>query len=429
MIRRAVLGPCVVGLSLAVLSACASSPYPAPITRPGGTATRPPIPPRPTQPGVTPTQPPVPSDFSLTPVRFTDIPGWSQTDAAPAFAAFRRQCDVWRNRTPDAPLTGGRYGGPVGNWLPTCDAAAGIQPGQERWFFETYFEPSIVNGPGEAKITAYFEPVIQASRSWAPPFTEPLLSRPPDMLTIDLGAFAEAYDNESLRGAPRTLTGQLKNGRLEPYPKRESITPYQGQIIGYAHPADVYNLQVQGSGRLQFSDGSQARAQFSAQNGYKWNSALGALRNSGRLPSPTWANFRAWLDQNPGEQKSALNADPSYVFFQEEAIPDPAAGPKGAAGISLTPMGSIAVDPAYHPYGAVVFIDASYDGAAFKRLLVAQDTGGAIRRGPNRGDVFIGSGTEAGAYAERMNAQSPRWWTLLPKRASPPIAGVGSVPG
>lgn len=428
MIRRAVLGSCVVGLSLAVLSACASSPMPAPITRPGGTATRPPVPPRPPTPGVT-TPPVPPSDFSLTPVRFSDIPGWGQVDAAPAFAAFRRQCGVWRNRTPDAPLTGGRYGGPIGNWLPACDAAASIQPGQERWFFETYFEPSIVNGPGEAKLTAYFEPVIQASRSWAPPFTEPLLSRPPDMLTIDLGAFAEAYDNEALRGAPRTLSGKLNNGRLEPYPKREAITPYQGQIIGYAHPADVYNLQVQGSGRLRFTDGSEARAQFSAQNGYKWNSALGALRNSGRLPSPTWANFRTWLDQNPGEQKSVLNADPSYVFFQEETIPDSAAGPKGAAGISLTPMGSIAVDPAYHPYGAVVFVDAVNEGASVQRLMVAQDTGGAIRRGPNRGDLFIGTGPEAGAYAERMNAQFPRWWTLMPKRASTPIAGAGSVPG
>jgi membrane-bound lytic murein transglycosylase A len=152
------------------------------------------------------------------------------------------------------------------------------------------------------------------------------------------------------------------------------------------------------------------------------------LRNSGRLQSPTWANFRAWLDQNPGEQKSALNADPSYVFFQEEAIPDASAGPKGAAGISLTPMGSIAVDPAYHPYGAVIFVDAMNEGASIKRLVVAQDTGGAIRRGPNRGDLFIGTGPEAGAFAERMNAQYPRWWTLLPKRPSTPIAGVAATP-
>jgi membrane-bound lytic murein transglycosylase A len=426
MIRRAILG-----ISVLLLSACASNPTPAPITGAGGTATRPPIPPRPPQPGVA--QPgvpqPAPSDFALTPVRFTDIPGWARADVAPALAAFKRQCDVWRNRTPDAALTGGRYGGPIGNWLPACDAAVTIQPGQEHWFFETYFEPSIVTGAGESRLTAYFEPVIQASRAWAPPFTEPLLSRPPDMLTIDLGAFAEAYDNDALRGAPRTLTAKQNGNRIEPYPKREAITPYQGQVIGYAHPADVYNLQVQGSGRVRFADGAEVRAQFSAQNGYKWHSALGELRDSGRLQSPTWANFRAWLDQNPGEQKSTLNADPSYVFFQEETIADPSAGPKGAAGIPLTAMGSLAVDPAYHPYGAVIFVDGLYDGFAFQRLLVAQDTGGAIRRGPNRGDVFVGSGADAGLYAEKMNAQSPRWWTLLPKKASTPIAALGSAPG
>src|SRR5690606_19424415 len=112
----------------------------------------------------------------------------------------------------------------------------------------------------------------------------------------------------------------------------------------------------------------------------------------------------------------ALNADPSYVFFQEEPITDPAAGPRGASGVPLTPLGSIAVDPAYHPYGAVVFVDGAYDNAPFRRLLVAQDTGGAIRRGPLRGDVFWGSGAEAGQAAERMNGPA-RWWTLIPRAA------------
>jgi membrane-bound lytic murein transglycosylase A len=421
MTRRAVLS---LVLALAV-SACASSPTPAPISRPG-VVTRPPA----TRPVTPPGIPPLLAnpDFMLTPARFTDIPGWTQADFAPALIAFRRQCAGWRLRTPDALVTGGRYGGAVGLWLPACDAAENVQPGQEHWFFETYFEPALVDGmgQGEARITAYFEPVIPASREWAPPFTEPLLRRPPDMVTVDLGAFAEAYDNDALRGAPRSLNGKLDGNRIEPYPKRESITPYQGQIIGYAHPGDVYNLQVQGSGRLRFPDGMEARAQFSAQNGYKWNSALGALRNSGRLPTATWAGFKQWLDLNPAEQKAALNADPSYVFFQEETIPDPAAGPKGAAGIPLTPMGSIAVDPVFHPYGAVVFVEGTYDGAPFQRLLVAQDTGGAIRRGPQRGDIFTGSGDQAGLYAERMNAAAPRWWTLIPRQPSVPVASLGA---
>ena len=412
------LGRAILSASLVVtLAACASS-RPAPVvaggTRPGPVVTRPPITPGPMTPA--------PADFTMTPVAFDSVPGWARADMAPALQAFKRQCDSWRLRAPDAPLSGGRYGGRVGDWFNACNASLTIQPGQERWFFEGYFDPQYVLGPGEARLTSYFEPVIQASREWSPQFTEPLLKRPSDMITVDLGAFAEAYDNEALRGAPRSLNGRINGDRIVPYPKREAITPYLGQIIGYAHPADVYNLQVQGSGRLQFADGTQARAQFSAQNGYKWNSALGALRNSGRLQSPTWTNFRTWLDTNPAEQKSALNADPSYVFFQEETITDFAAGPKGAANVPLTPLGSIAVDPAYHPYGAIVFVDGEYGCAPFQRLLVAQDTGGAIRRGPNRGDVFAGIGAEAGAYAERMNSAGPRWYTLLPKSFSAPLA-------
>ncbi len=420
MIARAILTVSIA----ATLAACASS-RPAPIVA-GGTRPGPVQPP--VQPPITPpVQPPVPQDFYLAAVTFDSIPGWGSTDMAPALAAYKRQCDSWSNRAATAPLSGGRYGGAVSDWSNACAAATTIQPGQERWFFEAYFEPQFVGGPGEAKLTAYFEPVINASREWSPTYTEPLLKRPPDMVTVDLGAFAEAYDNSSLRGAPRTLNGKLNGDRIVPYPKREAITPYLGQVIGYAHPADVYNLQVQGSGRLAFADGTQARAQFSAQNGYKWNSALGALRNSGRLPSPTWSSFRSWLDQNPGEQKSALNADPSYVFFQEETIVDYSAGPKGAANVPLTPMGSIAVDPAFHPYGAVVFVAGDYQGGAFQRLLVAQDTGGAIRRGPNRGDVFVGTGNEAGAWAERMNASSPQWWTLLPKKFASPIAAAPNL--
>jgi membrane-bound lytic murein transglycosylase A len=103
------------------------------------------------------------------------------------------------------------------------------------------------------------------------------------------------------------------------------------------------------------------------------------------------------------------------VFFEEAPINDPNAGPRGAAGVPLTPMGSIAIDPAFHPYGALLFVEGAFDGAPFSRLLVAQDTGGAIRRGPQRGDVFFGTGAEAGARAERMNAQNARFWTLLPR--------------
>ncbi len=379
------------------LSACATSPTttegPAtPETRPAGEA------------------------FALQPTRFSDIPDWQSVDLAPALLAFRRSCDGRRARAADAALPGGgRYGGTVGDWAPACAAAAGVAPGSERAFFEANFIPHVVRGEGEARLTAYYEPIIQARRFPDAQFSAPLLRRPGDMVSVNLAAFAEAYDNETLRGAPRALTGQLVGAEVRPYPKRGDLNPAPEQAFAWAHPVDVYNLQIQGSGRIAFPDGTNARAAYAAQNGYRWRSALGALRDSGELPSATWANFRAWSDQRGAEAtRQALAADPSYVFFQEETIDDPSAGPRGAANVPLTPMGSIAVDPAFHPYGAVVFVDGQYDGQPFRRLLVAQDTGGAIRRGPQRGDVFFGSGPEAGLGAERMNAPA-RWWTLLPR--------------
>jgi membrane-bound lytic murein transglycosylase A len=379
----------------ALAASCASAPRPQPEARPEAPA----------------------AAFALEPVRFADVPGWAEADVAPALAAFRRSCATRRLNAPDRPLsTSAQYGGVTADWSAACSAAESVSPGGERSFFEANFSPAFVRGPGEAKLTAYFEPIIQASRTPQPGFSAPLLRRPHDMVTVDVAAFAEAYDNAELRGAPRRLTGQLDGTQVRPYPKREDIAPSPGQAFAYAHPGDLYNLQIQGSGRLAFAAGAQSRAAYAAQNGYRWNSALGALHRSGEMQGgATWANFKAWVDMRGQEAgRAALNADPSYVFFEEERIDDPSIGPRGAAGANLTALGSIAVDPAFHPYGAVVFVDGEYGGAPFRRLLVAQDTGGAIRRGPLRGDVFFGSGPEAGLAAERMNAPA-RWWTLLPR--------------
>lgn len=391
-------------LLTAALAACATTPTSRP-------------------PGGEPSRPTQAAEFALRAARFSDLPGWASADLAPALVAFRRQCQSWQARTLDAALTGGRYGGRIGDWMPACAAAGGVAPGGERAFFEAFFAPALVEGPGEARLTSYYEPIIETRRAPEGALNEPLLRRPNDMISVDLAAFAEAYDSDVLRGAPRALTGKLNGDRVVPYPRRGELNPQPGQVIAYAHPADVYNLQVQGSGRIRYPDGTESRAQFAAQNGYRWNSALGQLRASGQLPNTSWSAFRAWLDANPQNARSALNADPSYVFFEEQAITDPSAGPRGAANVPLTPRGSIAVDPAFHPYGALVFVDGTYDGAPFRALLAAQDTGGAIRRGPMRGDVFWGSGPEAGRAAERMNAPA-RWWTLLPKGA--PIAAIGA---
>jgi len=372
-----------------------------------------------TTPPRPPSQPAQPqASFQLRAAQFSDLPDWTNVDLAPALTAFRRSCAGRAARDPALGFaSNGRYGGAVADWAPACVAAQGVQAGQERAFFEQYFTPYQVVGPGEARLTAYFEPLIDVRRTQDAYYSEPLLRKPGDMVTVDVAAFAEAYDDDTLRGAPRRLTGQLVGATVRPYPSRDQIAPGPGQAFAWANPVDVYNLQVQGSGRIRFADGAQERANFAAQNGYRWHSALAQLRDAGQLPGgATWANFKTWADANGADAtRRALNADPSYVFFEEAPVDDPAAGPRGAAGVSLTPLGSIAVDPDYHPYGALVFVDGVYNNAPFRHLLVAQDTGGAIRRGPLRGDIFWGSGGDAGLAAQTMNSPDARWWTLLPR--------------
>jgi membrane-bound lytic murein transglycosylase A len=385
----------VAGLTLA---ACASTPEPAPRV------------------DVRPIEPV--ADFQLSTVRFSDLPSWSTVDLGPALTAFRRQCAVWRARPNEAVSASARYGGQVSQWLPACNAADAARPGGERAFFEANFVPyAISGGTAPGRLTGYFEPVIRASRTPAPGYSEPVLSKPADLVTVDLAGFAEAYDSEALRGLPRQLNGKLHGSEVRPYPSRAQIVAAPpSRAIGYANPADLYNLQVQGSGQLEFLGGGISRAAFAAQNGYRWRSAIAAARDAGRISDPNWRSFRNYLDGLPvGGARGALNADPSYVFFAEEPLTDPTAGPKGAAGVPLTAEGSVAVDPAYHPYGALLFVDATYAGDPFRRLAVAQDTGGAIRRGPLRGDLFFGAGPAAGERAERMNSEGVRFWTLAPR--------------
>lgn len=393
------------------------------------TTTNPPQP-QPRQPAAQPAKPEAP--FKLAALSFRELPGWEQADLAPALAAFQRQCAAWARLPAEQPIarSGAPYGGAVGDWRPACTAATGIAPANSRWLFETYFAPHRVSGPGQAKLTSYYEPAIEARRQPEPGFSEPLLPRPADMVSVDLQAFAERLESEALKTGPRRLTGQLKGSTIAPYPARAEIAKASpAPPIAYAHPADVYNLQVQGSGRLIFPDGAQVRAAYAAQNGFSWRSAIIGVRD--RLPpnpNGIWASLRQYFDANPAEVRSVLDADPSYVFFAEEAVADPAAGPRGAANVALTPAGSLAVDPAWHPYGAPIFVSIP-NHPWFPRLLVAQDTGGAIRRGPLRGDFFAGTGPEAGKVAVSLNADNPDFYVLLPRSLQVAEAGQRDRPG
>jgi membrane-bound lytic murein transglycosylase A len=382
---------------------------------------------------------PRPPVLALKAATFADLPGWSETDPSAALAAFQRSCAVVSQRAPGTPLgASAKYGGTVEQWMPACAAAMTTQPAGARAFFEQYFQPYEVTdeGDGERKLTGYYEPIFEARHAPEIGFEQPIAARPADLVQIDLGAFAKAYNSPPDTNLKGVIWGKVEGKRIVPFPERAKHVLTQGEVLAYAHPADVYDLQVQGSARLNFPGEPPMRAGYAAQNGWKWNSIYKVLRDRNQIPPDQLnkATVRAWMDKaGPAAVQDVLYQDPSEVFFTLEPIPDPSLGPKGAQGIPLTAQGSMAVDPAFHPYGAVIFIDGTGPDAAlsmgpFRRLVVAQDTGGAIRKGPLRGDVFFGSGEGALQGAQRMNAPA-RWWTLLPSGQAALVAGLSQPTG
>ena len=199
------------------------------------------------------------------------------------------------------------------------------------------------------------------------------------------------------------------------------------ELLWVDNPVEAFFLQVQGSGRVALGDGAETvRVAYADQNGHPYRSIGRWLVDKGELTldQASMQGIKGWAQANPGRVQELLNVNPSYVFFKEEKIVDPAKGPKGALGVPLTPRRSIAVDPQFIPLGAPVFLSTTQPNSALllRRLMLAQDTGGAIRN-PVRADFFWGFGPEAGEQAGKMKQQG-QLWVLLPKALALPTASA-----
>jgi membrane-bound lytic murein transglycosylase A len=306
------------------------------------------------------------------------------------------------------------------DWSPPCGAAAQVPAGDDaaaRRFFESTFVPLRAgdNGNPAGLFTGYYEPELAGSRSREGRFPAPLLKRPADLVTVDLGEFRPNWRGE------RTA-GRVEKGRLVPYAGRAEIE--KGALAGrslelaWADPVELFFLQIQGSGRVVLADGSVLRVGFDGQNGHSYVPIGRLLAERGAIPREevTMQSIRAWLREHPGEAPALLAQNPSYVFFKELR----GEGPNGAQGVTLTPGRSLAVDRSFIPLGAPVYLaaaEAPVDGSRIERLLVAQDIGGAIR-GPVRGDVFWGHGPEAERIAGMMKAKGAYYLLLPPSLAA-----------
>jgi membrane-bound lytic murein transglycosylase A len=370
-----------------------------------------------------PIPPAAPPPLRLDSVQFGELASWTQSDTRGALQAFLRSCAVLAARSDDAPLGGVNYAGTAGEWHPVCNAAALVpteSPEAARGFFESEFVPyRVAAGSGAGLFTGYYEPLLRGSRTRHGPYQTPLYGVPGDLVNVDLGLF-----RENLRG--QRIVGKVTDGRLIPYPAREEIessglresTP----ILFVDDSIDAFFLQIQGSGRVVLDDGTVVRAVFAAQNGRPYT-AIGAIlvrRGELLLEAVSMQSIRAWLLAHPAEAQQLMNTNASYVFFAEQPIGDPSLGASGAQGVPLTPEASLAVDLTVHALGVPVWLetiahdsDTTKPNRIFHRLLVMQDTGGAIR-GAVRGDVYWGYSAEAGAIAGRMRSEG-RMTVLLPR--------------
>lgn len=347
----------------------------------------------------TPTLPPVvepePDVQTQNENMFADLEFWADTDLEPALQAFVKSCGVWARRKDEDQLhkTVVEYG-QFKDWREVCQKALLVEAGSDpaREFFQIWFAPITVQEAENVKpglLTAYYAPEIEVRLQADAEFSEPVLTRPTDEKT-------------------RTLP-------------RKSLNAGSSKVLAYGRPIDVFFLQIQGSGRIRFKDGTRYMAAFNGHNSQKYKSIGRVLIARGEM-TRTEASKQAiedWMAKaGPEATRALMNENPRYIFFKTEHLIE-GRGPRGAMGVPLTNMGSLAVDPRFHPYGALIWLNTTlpqkaddFIGKPAGALVVAQDTGSAIK-GAQRGDMYFGTGLDAGARAGVMKHKAD-WTYVLP---------------
>ena len=360
-------------------------------------------------PAITPPKPDAKPFFAA---QFSDLPGWALDDTTPAFTAWVASCSSLEKKA---------------LWQDLCRDARLItdkNPEFLRQWFETSMRPwALVNADGSKSglITGYYEPILKGSRKSTSKSAVPVFGPPDDMITVELSELYPELKHMRLRGRlVDKVEGKNEGKKLVPYYSRSDWTTQEARRLSDAilfvdDPIDFFFMQIQGSGQIQFADGNRVRLNYADQNGHPYKSIGRWLIDKGELKSheASMQGIKAWAKANPKRLAELLNANPSLVFFREIALTSDS--PPGAMGIPLTAERSIAIDPRHVPLGAPVWLATTRPNSeqALTRLMLAQDTGGAIR-GVVRADFFWGSGDEPGALAGKMR-QSGQMWVLFPR--------------
>lgn len=344
----------------------------------------------------------------LVPLPFGAIEGWQDDDHAAAWRAYRLSATYAAASEPKT-----RSLGIDGTALARVARIAAAMPAEissaeARAFFETHFQPMRVTpAAGNGFFTGFYEPEVAASRQPDETFRVPLLAPPPELVEVDEHAPPPGIE-PGMRFARQTATG------FEPFFDRGEIErgALDGRGLELAYVADRVDalfIHIQGAARLRMADGTLLRVTYAAKSGHAYTSVGKVLLDRQALPKGgvSMQSIRAWLADHPDQASEVIWQNRSYIFFREAPVIDPELGPIAAAKVPLTAGRSLAVDRTLHTFHAPIWIDtrlpAAEGGGAYRRLMMAQDTGSAIL-GPARGDIFFGSGDEAGRIAGRMQA-------------------------
>mgnify|MGYP002620445084 CR=1 FL=1 len=367
-----------------------------------------------------PTSEPVRLEAAFSPVPFAELPGWGDDDHLAAFDAFVRSAPALRDAAGRAPGKTKAAGAALvaaaeaalakASKVSTRDAA--------RAFFEGMFAPHRVEHHGaEGLLTGYYEPVLDAARQASGAYRVPIYRRPPDLVNL-VGEAERGALADGLTHARRTASG------IEPYATRAEIEggalAGQGlELVWLDDPVDAFFLHVQGSGRVRLSDGRSIRITYDGKNGHPYTSIGRYLIDSGAMAAEEMSldALKAWLTAHPDDARAVMQQNTSFVFFRE--LGGETDAPLGALGTGLSDGRSLAVDTGYHALGTPIYVSAPtlkpWGESGFARLMIAQDVGSAIR-GPERGDIYFGSGANAGRLAGSTKHPG-RFFVLLPHGA------------
>lgn len=351
----------------------------------------------------------------LEPTEFSKLDRWAADDHAASFAAFLKSCKaVVRRRPPFRPLEG--------ELRAVCERAvkmpATVDRDVARRFFEENFRPVRIAPLGEHDgfLTGYYEPIVDGRRTKQGEYIYPLYRRP-----ADLRAHVKAKQRSKRHRIGRRVAGYYDRAAID----NGALEGRGLEICWLKDPIESFFIHVQGSARIRLEDGKQLRLNYDAHNGYPYVSIGKALIDRGIIPRDLMSMdaIRTYVAEDPEGGREIMQTNKSYVFFRELGELPPGTEPPGAQGVNLTAGRSIAVDKKLHIYGtpfwieAELPIDSAKSDTHFRRLMIAQDTGGAIV-GPARADIYFGAGLHAGTVAGRIKNPGV-FYILVPKDADP----------